>query len=74
METYDATYENFFKRKESLMFNINKLSELHHGDDVDCHSEMIKGAHDHIVRNSTKLVEKRNNFLKENIEHLEEDQ
>lgn len=74
METYDATYENFFKRKESLMFNINKLSELHHGDDEDCHSEMIKGAHDHIVRTSTKLVEKRNNFLEEKIEHLDEDQ
>lgn len=26
METYDETYENFFKRKDSLLMNINKLS------------------------------------------------
>jgi Tfp pilus assembly protein PilN len=35
---------------------------------------MIAGAHGAIMRSSTKLVEKRNNFLKENIAHLDEDQ
>ena len=36
---------------------------------------MISNTHDAIMRHSTKLVEKRNNFLKSNIAHLpEEDQ
>jgi len=74
MDNYDATYENFFKRKDSLLLNINKLSQLHHGEDEHNHEQMIAGAHGAILRSSTKLVEKRNNFLKENIAHLDEDQ
>jgi len=74
MDNYDATYENFFKWKDSLLLNINKLSQLHHGEDEHNHEQMIAGAHGAILRSSTKLVEKRNNFLKENIAHLDEDQ
>jgi len=45
MDNYDATYENFFKRKDSLLLNINKLSQLHHGEDEHNHEQMIAGAH-----------------------------
>ena len=74
VDAYDETYENFFKRKESLMLNIHKLSELKHGKDVEKHKEMTQGAHSLLTRTSEKLVEKRNNFLKENIAHWDEDQ
>ena len=74
IDVYDETYENFFKRKESLMLNINKLSKLHHGENEENHEEMISGVHGLIARTSTKLVEKRNNYLKENIAHWDEDQ
>jgi hypothetical protein len=67
MEQYDTTYENFFKRKDSLLLNINKLSKLHHGEESEHHDSMIKNTHEAIMRTSTKLVEKRNNYLKENI-------
>jgi len=53
--------------------NINKLSRLHHGKDEDSHDNMISGAHGVIARSSIKLVEKRNNFLKEKTAHWDED-
>ena len=59
MDDYDATYENFFKRKEDLLLNINKLSQLHHGEDEYSHDELLSGAHGVITKSSTKLVEKR---------------
>jgi flavorubredoxin len=74
MDAYDETYDNFFRRKDSLLLNINKLSQLHHGEDEHSHAQMIAGAHGAILRSSTKLVEKRNNYLQENIAHLDEDQ
>ena len=74
MKQYDATYDNFFKRKDSLMININTLSKLHHGEDNKSHDTMIKNTHEAIIRESTKLVEKRNNYLKENIAHLPEEE
>ena len=45
IEVYDETYEKFFKRKETLTININRLSKLHRGEedeeDDDKVEEMI---------------------------------
>lgn len=67
IKDYDKTFDKFFIRNQSLLQNINKLSKLHHGDDVFMHKDMIKEAHGIIVKVSGNLVTKRNNFLKVKI-------
>jgi 3-oxoacyl-ACP reductase-like protein len=73
LDDYDETYENFFKRKEDLLLNINKLSQLHHGEDEHLHDKLLTGAHGVIAKSSTKLVEKRQNFLAEKTAHWDDD-
>ena len=41
---YDKEFENFFKRKDSLMNNIQKLSKLRYGKNSDAQKALVDEA------------------------------
>ena len=52
---YDKEFETFFKRRDSLMNNIQKLSKLRYGQNSDAQKALVDEAHQALRRQQTIL-------------------
>ena len=67
---YDKEFENFFKRKDSLMNNIQKLSKLRYGKNSDAQKALVDEAKIALTRQQTVLTQKRNQSFRMSIKKL----